>query len=203
MTGSPSQIQLWNRILNFLQEIRYTPESILIRFDEVAEQSAGAVKRVVGFVRAREIITLLDSADLEANPRSAKAGEVVDDILESISDTPDSFVFKTKGILVGASSSERLQRNRYRFVIENPKIEGILDGGHNTLAIGTHILVKALGNESIKRSVRDWPSFKEAWFENRSDIEKLRKRENEEETGLDFWCPLRFCSLQIRLTMTV
>jgi hypothetical protein len=167
-----------------------TPESIIIRFDEVAEQSAGAVKRIVGFVRAREIITLLDSADLEANPRSAKAGAVVDDILDSISDTPESFVFKTKGILVGASSGERLQRNRYRITIENPKIEGILDGGHNTLAIGTHILVKATGNESVKRSAKDWPGFKDAWFEHRSDIEKLRKREADEETDLDFLVPL-------------
>ena len=79
------------------------PETLIVRFDTVAEQTAGPVLRIVGFAKARNLIQLLDSADLEANPRSAKTGPVTQDILESIVDTPDIFVFKTKGILVGAS----------------------------------------------------------------------------------------------------
>lgn len=170
------------------------PSNIIIRFETVAEQVSEPVLRIVGFVRARELCQLLDASDLEANPRSAKAGKVTEDILESISDTPQIFAFKTKGILIGASSYEKLQRNRYRLSFENPKIEGILDGGHNTLAIGTHILTQALGSSAIKRKVRRWPDFKELWDENRHAVEQLRKlkegQEGYEEGAIDFLVPI-------------
>ncbi|TSA43870.1 hypothetical protein D4R49_01755 [bacterium] len=170
------------------------PTNVIVRFDTVAEQPAGPVLRIVGFARARELLQLIDSADLEANPRSAKAGPVTDDILESIDETPDLFVFKTKGILVGASFYERLQRNRYRLSFENTKIEGILDGGHNTLAIGTHILMKALSDPSVKRKVRDWPTFKEWWETSRVEVDALHKVKPEnddyDEDALDFLVPI-------------
>lgn len=170
------------------------PTSVIVRFDQVAEQAAGSVLRIVGFVRARELLPLIDAADLEANPRSARAGSVTDDIIESITETPDTFVFKTKGILVGASAYERLQRNRYRLIFENTKIEGILDGGHNTLAIGTHILANAIGNPSVKRKIRYWPDFRELWERHRDDVETLRKVKPEQEgyhqDALDFLVPI-------------
>jgi hypothetical protein len=170
------------------------PSSVIIRFETVAEQSAGPVTRIVGFAKARDLIQLLDSADLEANPRSAKAGPVTEDILESIDETPDIFVFKTKGILVGASSYEKLQRSRYRLIFENTKIEGILDGGHNALALGTHILIKALGDNLIKRRVRRWPEFKAVWDESRSEVEALKALKTDDEAfddgALDFLVPL-------------
>ena len=107
------------------------PDKIVVRFDQVTEQTEGPVKRVIGFVRAKNMLQLFDAADLEANPREAKAGAVTADIIESIRDTPETFPFKTQGVLVGASRYEALQRNRYELSFENPKIEGILDGGHN------------------------------------------------------------------------
>ena len=170
------------------------PTTVIVRFDTVDEQAAGPVKRIVGFAYARDLLQLFDAADLEANPRSAKAGPVTEDILESIADTPDIFVFKTKGILVGASAYEKLQRNRYRLTFENTKIEGILDGGHNTLAIGTHILMHALGDPSVKRKIRRWPDFKELWDDSRDEIEALRRLKSDdddyEDGALDFLVPL-------------
>lgn len=170
------------------------PSNVIIRFDTVAEQAAGPVLRIVGYARARELLQLFDAADLEANPRSAKAGPVTEDILESIAETPDLFVFKTKGLLIGASSYERLQRNRYRLSFENTRIEGILDGGHNALAIGTHILIHALGDESIKRKARRWADFKEIWEESADEIEELRRVKVDDEfydaDALDFLVPL-------------
>jgi hypothetical protein len=170
------------------------PTTVIVRFDTVAEQAAGPVMRIVGFAKARELLHLIDSADLEANPRSAKAGPVTEDILESIEETPDIFVFKTKGILVGASSYEKLQRNRYRLTFENTKIEGILDGGHNTLALGTHILMRALGDNAVKRKIRRWPDFKAVWEEYRDEIDALKHRNPEDsdydEGAMDFLIPL-------------
>lgn len=171
-----------------------SPNTVIVRFDVVTEQAAGPVRRIVGFARARNLIQLLDAADLEANPRSAKAGPVTEGILESITETPDTFVFKTKGLLVGASSYEKLQRNRYRLTFENTKIEGILDGGHNALALGTHILMRALGDNAVKRKIRTWADFKEFWEEHREAIDELLAlKEGEDgydEAALDFLVPL-------------
>jgi hypothetical protein len=156
------------------------PNSILLRFDQVDEQVEGPVRRVVGVMRARNMLPLFDAADLEANPRSAKAGPVTDAIMESIVETPDTFPFKTKGVLVGASNYQALDRKRYNLEFENPHTEGILDGGHNMLAIGTHIISVATADPRFTRRIKNWQNFKDAWGENRKAIEELRKSSVEE-----------------------
>ena len=168
------------------------PDRIIVRFDQgqVAEQVEGPVRRIVGFVRARNMLTLFDAADLEANPRSAKAGPVTDAIIESIVETPETLPFKTKGVLVGASNYEKLERNRFELSFENVRIEGILDGGHNMLAIGTHILRLATGNPKLRPA--RWPDFKDAWTKHRDLVAALRSGAEDEEKGggLDFLVPL-------------
>lgn len=167
------------------------PDEILIRFEQVDSQVEGPVKRLVGFVRARNMLQLFDAADLEANPRSAKAGSVTADIIESIEKTPDIFPFKTKGILIGASNYEILDRKRFRLVFEDPKTEGILDGGHNTLAIGTYILKQVIEDPRAIKRIRSWPEFKEVWISNREAVDNLRKTTSEEIDGpLSFLIPI-------------
>jgi hypothetical protein len=160
------------------------------KFEQVAEQTEGSVKRLVGFVRAKHMLQLFDAADLEANPREAKAGSVTADIIESIRETPDTFPFKTKGVLVGASNYEALQRNRYELRFENTKIEGILDGGHNMLAIGTYILSKALADDRMAKRIKTWTQMKEAWATSRNEINLLKKNEETENAVLNFLIPL-------------
>lgn len=55
-----------------------------------------------------------------------------------------AFSFKTKGILLVSSRYENLDRDRVRIHFDSRNIEGILDGGHNTLVIGLLILKRAL-----------------------------------------------------------
>ena len=50
------------------------PNELLIRFETVDRQTEGPVTRLVGFARARNLLPLLDAADLDANPRTAKVG---------------------------------------------------------------------------------------------------------------------------------
>lgn len=169
------------------------PEKILVRFDQMAEQVEGPVKRIVGFVKARNMLPLFDAADLEANPRSAKAGPVTEAIIESISETPDTFPFKTKGVLVGASDYDALDRKRFELRFENPRVEGILDGGHNMLAIGTYILSQAVEDRKLIKKIRTWQNFKDAWEENRQAVAALKRtaQETGDESGpLDFLVPL-------------
>jgi hypothetical protein len=168
------------------------PQDIVIRFEQVSEQTEGPVKRIIGFVRAKNMLQLFDAADLDANPRSAKAGAVTADIIESIRSTPETFPFKTKGILVGAANYESLQRNRYQLKFEDTKIEGILDGGHNMLAIGTVVLSRAIDDAKAIKKIKLWPDLKSAWDEHRDAIEALRKQPVEDggEGPLDFLVPL-------------
>lgn len=171
-----------------------SPQSVIVRFDDVAEQVSGPVMRIIGFAKARDLIQLLDSADLEANPRVAKSGAVTDDIMDSIGEDTEIFPFKTKGILVGSSDYEKLQRNRYRLGFENTKIEGILDGGHNTLAIGTHILTHATGDARMASKIKKWVDFRDKWAENRDAVDDLKARKPGDkdyaEEALDFLVPV-------------
>ncbi len=113
-----------------------------------SEQTVGEITKMVGLVKAKYLVPIIDFLNMEANPRSSKTGPVTDGIQESIERDAEVFPFKTKGILLASSQYEKLQRNRVRITPDNPNIEGILDGGHNTLAIGLYILKKALEQEA-------------------------------------------------------
>lgn len=167
------------------------PNELIMRFETVDRQTEGPVTRLVGFVRARNLLPLLDAATLEANPRTAKVGQITTDIRESIETTPDLFPFKTKGILVASANCRELERRRYHMTFENPAIEGILDGGHNTLAIGLHILsVAGVDAREIKR-LKVWPDFKEAWEANQDKVKILKASAMSGEGGpLDFLVPV-------------
>ena len=96
---------------------------------------------------AKYMASLIDELDLDANPRSSKLGSVTDAIQKSIrsdeSSNENLFPFKSKGILVATSYFEELDRSRFRLSFQRPDIEGILDGGHNTLDIGCYIYTEA------------------------------------------------------------
>jgi hypothetical protein len=159
------------------------PDHVIIKFEQVAEQTQGAVTRLIGFVKARNMLGLFDAADLKANPRSAKAGPVTEDIIESIEDDPSTFPFKTKGILLGASRFQRLERSRYHLQFVEPDIEGVLDGGHNMLAVGTQILSRVIVEGKELNKIRMWPDLKSAWTENREEVALIKDQ-------LDFLVPI-------------
>ncbi|HEY1559335.1 MAG TPA: hypothetical protein VGF71_00430 [Caulobacteraceae bacterium] len=151
------------------------PNHTIIKFEDVADQVHAPVRRLVGLVQAKNLLTLFDAADLDANPRSAKAGPITEAIIGSIEDDPDLFPFKTKGILVGSSEYESLQRNRFKLLFVSTAIEGILDGGHNMLAIGLQILSRVIDDEKALKKIRLWDDFKIAWVANRPAIEAIRE----------------------------
>ena len=165
-----------------------TPSKIIIRFALVAEQpnpregdklshesenSISGIKRYTGFVRGRDLYPLFDHLSLDANPRAAKNGAVVTAIMDSLTRTPDLFPFKSKGVLIGTSSYEALQRNRFELRFEDPDSEGILDGGHNMLAIGLWMLLSIIGERGVEK-ISLWEDMKEAWREHREQLEGVR-----------------------------
>lgn len=145
------------------------PYKTIIRFDQAAEQADGALKRVVGFVQAKNMLSLFDDATLDANPRSARANAVTADIIESVAEDPQIFQFKTKGILLGTSDYSELDRRRYELRFNNPAYEGLLDGGHNMLALGTYLLSKVMDPKDVKK-LKLWEDMKAAWEVNREAV---------------------------------
>ena len=149
----------------------FMSKNFILKFETCDEQKHGSVNRVVGFVNAKAILHLIDHAELSANPRSAKTGSVTSDIIASLGENRDLFPFKTKGILIASTYFRSLERQRYEISFREPDIEGILDGGHNTLAIGLHILSTV--GVSIK-GLRNWDQFMNAWNANREQVEANR-----------------------------
>lgn len=140
-----------------------------------SENSIAGIKRYTGFVRGRDLYPLFEHVSLDANPRAAKTGAVTSAILESLAKTPELFPFKSKGILLGTSNYEALQRNRFELRFEDPASEGVLDGGHNMLAIGLHMLSAVVDERELAR-VSLWEEMKELWEEQRSELEAVREQ---------------------------
>lgn len=145
----------------------------IIRFNQPAVQVDGPIKRVVGFVRGKHMLPLFDNATLDANPRSAKVNNVTADIIESLNDAADIFQFKTKGILLGSASYRELERSRFELTLNNPEYEGLLDGGHNMLAIGTYLLSQILDDKTV-RTIKRWDDLMREWKANRHGIEAIK-----------------------------
>lgn len=150
-------------------------DTAIIRLRHASSCGIDSIKRVSGFMPARNIISLIDVLDLEANPRNSKMSSVTKDIQGSIESTPDLFPLMSKGILLAASNFEELERGRFKLQFEKRNVEGILDGGHNTLAIGSFILLqafKAAGKTSPKQGdYAIWENFKKLWGENRELVD--------------------------------
>lgn len=151
------------------------PTSITVKFEQRAIQTVEGITRVSGFVSGRHFIGVIDALDLEANPRAARVGRVTNAIIESIQKTPREFPFKSKGVLLGATSHEILDRGRVKATFVERDKEGILDGGHNTMAIGLHLLKIAGVPDSRVRKAKDWASFRGLWTEEADAVKALRR----------------------------
>jgi len=147
-----------------------TQTAVIIRFAEVVEQGDNQLlSKLIGTIDAENFCKLISKTCLKANPRDSKTGSVTEDIRGSLIDTPSLFNFKSKGILISSSVCEKLERNRYRLSFVDPELEGILDGGHNTLSIGMYLIEEALGEEVLK-GVRRWNEFASLWAEHHDEI---------------------------------
>ena len=169
-------------------------KGVIIRFEDLTEQTVGDITKIVGLVQARFFVSIIDAFDLDANPRSAKKGTVTDEIQKTIAETPHFFPFMSKGVLLASSDYERLERGRWRLKPANPQIEGILDGGHNSLAIGLFILEQALNyqGQNLPNTVKTWTDFKMLWQQKRELIDGYMSaiQKEEIENNVDFLVPV-------------
>jgi hypothetical protein len=155
--------------------------SFIIRFadaafqpKEISDDSTCSVCRVVGTVAMKYLLPLFQEGMLDPNPRSARVNRVTDEILRSLERTPELFHNKSKGILLGTAGYEGLQRNRYRVSFDDPEVEGILDGGHNMLAIGLFMLRNLMDERELKQ-VKSWDDLLAIWPEYSHELEKRKE----------------------------
>lgn len=169
-------------------------KSIILKLESPNEFTLGEIKKITGHVMGKYIPAIIDSLDLEANPRASRTGNVTDAIQESINETPSLFPFKTKGILLAFSQYQYLDRGRIKLTADNPAIEGILDGGHNTLAIGLHILSKAFdhANRKLPKGAKTWDQFKILWNENSDTLTQYLTylKEHPDNKDLNYLVPI-------------
>lgn len=127
------------------------------------------VDKVLCILNAENIAKLLDHVSLAANPRESKKNKVTAAIIETLETAPEEMVNRTKGLLIATHSCEILERGRFRLSFNEEKTDGVLDGGHNLLAIGTYLL-ETFFRESeegqafneVKR-IRCWEDFAKMW----------------------------------------
>ena len=150
----------------------HTP--VVLKIEHVADSHIGVLRRITGFVKMRGLIGLITNESLEANPRHSKRNSITKDILETLLTNPSMMPFYSKGLLIGAGEVVERDRSRYQLEFKCRHREGVLDGGHNLLAIGIALLTEAGIPEKEINKVKVWHDLKECWNRNSSEIEALK-----------------------------
>lgn len=115
-----------------------------------------------------EFVEVFRVADNKVNPRNQTSGKIVKAIQETLEYEPNLYPFKSKGILFSSKHCQLLDRNRVKLSFEEPKKEGIMDGGHNVLAIAEHI-----ANMYSGVTFKNWQEAKKYWEVNYDEIHKF------------------------------
>jgi hypothetical protein len=137
--------------------------AIIIKLETACFQDHDRVNKIIGTLDAKNFAKLIDAVGLTANPRKSKVGKITSAIQDTLEISPELFRFKSKGLLVSTSSCKKLDRNRFQLSFEDETYEGVLDGGHNMLAIGIHLLLKLGESEKEIRKIKLWDQFIKIW----------------------------------------
>lgn len=152
-------------------------KNLIIKVDNNSLQKTRDLKKTIGTIGLKEAAKIINSNDLDANPRKAKVGTITDQVIDTLNFDPEMFRFRNKGFLIIADSQFKLERNRMSIGFENSKYEGLGDGGHTLLGVGIYLLRFANINEEsfAKQKIRTWDSFIHFWrtIMTPSNFEKL------------------------------
>lgn len=142
---------------------------IIIKLDhpyEVLESREGMkIEKVSSSISPLTLIKLINVAENKINPRTAKSGPITKAIFETLDKSPELFWYKSKGILLASTMLRTLDRNRIELTFEQPEYEGIMDGGHNALAIANFITT-----ELFNHSLKTWDECKNFWAQKYNKI---------------------------------
>ncbi|MEQ8791145.1 MAG: hypothetical protein RIC55_33090 [Pirellulaceae bacterium] len=152
-------------------------KSLILRFDDVLHQDSYSIQRLYGLINATNFVKLVAALDLRADPRESKTGPVTDDIRESLERTPDLFQFKSKGILVAAGACRHLERQRCELKFNDLEIEGVLDGGHNTLALALFLLDQVVEHPREVKLIKIWSDLSPVWERYSDEVQEVAREQ--------------------------
>jgi len=140
-------------------------KSLIIKVDNHSLQTTRDLRKTIGTIGLKECAKVINSNDLDANPRKAKVGTITDQVLDTLNFDSEMFRFRNKGFLLIANNLYKLERNRVSIDFENSKYEGLGDGGHTLLGIGMYLLkFTNISEEAIaKQKIRTWDAFIDFW----------------------------------------
>ncbi len=126
------------------------------------------ISRISSSISPFTFIKLFQAADNEINPRVAKENGITQDIRSTLATSPESFWLMSKGIVLASQNCRISDRNRVGLTFnEDTKREGIMDGGHNALAIAQYILSQLFPDNRI---IKEWTRCKEFWADHFDEI---------------------------------
>jgi hypothetical protein len=108
-----------------------TNSDVTLKIEQCNSQIVGSARRLIGLVKLKQIVRVIEVLDLDANPRDSKLSSITNDIMDSLNHTPELFPLKSKGLLMAASVFRELDRDRFELTFADRDVEGVLDGGHN------------------------------------------------------------------------
>ena len=161
---------------------------VTVKIEKLVECTIGDLRRFSGFIKVRGMIDVISTLDLEANPRSAKKSAVTSEIITTIREDSELYFVKSKGVLLGAADYVKRERDRLTLNFTNPRLEGILDGGHNTLSIALYLLDEAIllsdDDDVISdlqkklKGVTRWDEMKKMWRQMEPELKRLKAQQN-------------------------
>ena len=174
------------------QEHNMTDNKIVISLkhgnDPKFSNEGQKIQKITSSISALTAIELLKVVDNTINPREAKAGPITKAIYKTLSESPSLFWLKSKGILLATTKCTVLNElgSKVELSFSDPQYEGIMDGGHNFLAIANFITLKFFGDQQ-----KNWKDCKKYWNENYEKIlAKAREEEDRDNSILKFSIPV-------------
>lgn len=144
------------------------PLTIKLEHGNNAQSSNEGIKiqRISSSISPYHFIRLVGVADNKINPRSARENGITSDIRETLDVSPNLFWLMSKGILIATENCKLLDRGRVSLTTYGDR-EGIMDGGHNALAIA-QFLINRLFPEI--KMFKTWAECKDFWKINEKEI---------------------------------
>lgn len=126
------------------------------------------IQRISSSISPYHFIRLVGVSDNKINPRAARENGITCDIRETLDLSPNLFWLMSKGILIATENCKILDRGRVSLTTDGDR-EGIMDGGHNALAISQFLITKLFPEVKIFKT---WVDCKEFWSKNEREIIK-------------------------------
>ena len=143
---------------------------IKLEHGNIAQKSNEGIKiqRISSSFSPYHFIRLVGAADNKINPRSARENGITSDIRETLETSPNLFWLMSKGILIATENCKILDRGRVSLTTDGER-EGIMDGGHNALAIAQFLVACLFPDE---RMFKTWADCKDFWQKCEKEIIK-------------------------------